>query len=74
VRTIYQALREAGVRLGQPVACGGPDETPAGALRLCNSARLAVQALSDYGSGPEVVIDQALKALDAVAEAVRAHA
>ncbi|MDR3512835.1 MAG: hypothetical protein P4L73_14460 [Caulobacteraceae bacterium] len=69
---VYRALRDAGVRLGQPVACGAPDGAPVSALRLCASARLAVEALGEGGAGAEAVIARALDALDAAVEAARA--
>ncbi len=50
------------VQLGQPVSCGGTS-----ALRLCASARLAVDALAPGGRGAEAVIDDALACLDKVA-------
>jgi hypothetical protein len=67
VQAVYQRLRRCGVRLGQPVACGGQ----ANALRICASARLVVEALSDQGPGPEAVIAKAMAALDAVSAAAR---
>jgi hypothetical protein len=68
VQAVYQTLRRADVRLGQPVSCG----SPAAALRICASARLALDALSQDGVGAEAVIGQAMAALDAVADAARA--
>lgn len=68
VQAVYQRLRRCGVRLGQPVACGGA----ASALRICASARLVVEALCEKGPGPEVVIAKAMAALDAVSAAARA--
>jgi hypothetical protein len=66
---VYRSLSEsAGVRLGQPVACGAREGRPIAALRLCNSARLIVEAAND----PARVIDRALKVLDVTAEAARA--
>jgi hypothetical protein len=55
------------VQLGQPVSCGQRDGRPLSALRLCASARLAVDALGPGGLGPQAVIDDALKALDKAA-------
>lgn len=60
-QTVYRALRDQDVRLGQPVACG--------ALRLCASARLVVEAIGADGVGAGVVIDRALTALDRAATA-----
>jgi hypothetical protein len=68
-RTVYQTLRDAGLRLGQPVACGVREGVPTAALRLCASARLVVEALSGFGPGPEGVITHALWVLDAAAAA-----
>lgn len=65
----YRALQAGGVRLGQPVGCGERDGAPAAALRLCASARLAVEALEPAGPGPEAVIARAMAALDAAADA-----
>ncbi len=73
-QAVYQSLRRAGVRLGQPVACGVLADVPVSALRLCVSARLVAEALSDGARGPEAVIGQAMAALDAVADAARAQA
>lgn len=67
VQEVYQQLRRAGVRLGQPVSCGAAG----GALRLCASARLVVQALSEGAAGAEAVIADAMAALDAAADAAR---
>jgi hypothetical protein len=66
---VYRALAGAGARLGQPVRCGARGDAPVSALRLCNSARLIVEALSD-GGDPEAVIAEALGVLDRVAAAV----
>ena len=74
VQAVYQSLRRAGVRLGQPVACGLRHGAPTTALRLCASARLVVEALGEGGAGPEAVIGQALCALDAASAAARAQA
>jgi len=62
---VYRTLAaEAGVRLGQPVACGDRDGAPVSALRLCNSAPLIVEALS--GGQENAVIARALQALSQV--------
>ena len=73
-QSVYQSLRRAGVRLGQPVACGERAGAPVSALRLCASARLVVDALADGGAGPEAVIAGAMAALDAAGEAARVQA
>jgi hypothetical protein len=67
VQEVYQQLGRAGVRLGQPVSCG----VDGGALRLCASARLVVQALAEGAAGAEAVIADAMAALDAAADAAR---
>ncbi len=71
-QAVYHQLARAGVRLGQPVACGERNGVPASALRLCASARLVVEAVS--GDGGEAVIERALRALDAASDAARAQA
>ena len=63
---LYRSLLDAGVRLGQPVHCG----EGVSALRLCNSARLAIEALGGGDAG--AVFARALGALDWVATAARA--
>ncbi|HEY2661310.1 MAG TPA: hypothetical protein VGI79_16435 [Caulobacteraceae bacterium] len=55
-------------RLGQPVKCGARDERPISALRLCNSARLMVEAVSGGEAAEKVVIDRALAVLERTAE------
>jgi hypothetical protein len=69
---VYHHLARAGVRLGQPVACGRLNGVPTSALRLCASARLVVEAINSDGG--EAVIDRALSALAAVSAAARAQA
>ena len=59
------AVSDAGVRLGQPVACGERDGEPVSALRLCNSAPLIVEALSSGQT--DAVIARARQALVQVA-------
>ena len=66
---VYRSLAVDGARLGQPVRCGVRDGAPVSALRLCNSARLIVEALSE-GGDPSAVIGKALDVLDRVAAAV----
>jgi hypothetical protein len=73
-QAVYQLLRRAGVRLGQPVACGVRDGVPLSALRLCASARLVVEAVGEDGRGAEAAIAGAMAALDAAANAARAQA
>ena len=64
---VRQAAAQARVQLGQPVGCGQRDGRGLSALRLCASARLAVDALGPTGRGPQAVIDDALLALDKAA-------
>ncbi|HLI65919.1 MAG TPA: hypothetical protein VKU90_06095 [Caulobacteraceae bacterium] len=66
-------LEEGGIRLGQPVGAGRKDGVPVSALRICNSARLAVQAVGP-GGDPAAVMAAALASLDRVARAARALA
>ncbi|MDE1942410.1 MAG: hypothetical protein KGI47_04625 [Betaproteobacteria bacterium] len=54
-------------RLGQPVECGHREGKPVSALRLCLSARHALQA-AENGKGEEAVIAQACAVLDRAAE------
>jgi hypothetical protein len=54
-------------RLGQPVLCGVIENVPVSALRLCASAPLVVDALAPSGRGPDMVIREALMALDKTA-------
>jgi hypothetical protein len=53
--------------VGQPVACGSRHGIPFAALRMCMSMRLAVDAISPQGCGPEAVISGALRVLDKAA-------
>ena len=62
-----QAAAGLRVQLGQPVSCGSRAGEPVSAVRLCASARLAVDALGRGGRGPQAVIDDALAALDKAA-------
>jgi hypothetical protein len=62
-----QAAASLRVQLGQPVSCGQRAGAPVSALRLCASARLAVDALGPGGRGPRAIIDDALAALDKAA-------
>jgi hypothetical protein len=62
-----QAAASLRIQLGQPVRCGQRGGAPLSALRLCASARLALDALAPGGSGPQAVIDDALAALDKAA-------
>lgn len=69
---IYRSLAGVGrTRLGQPVRCGERDAAPVAALRLCNSARLATEALGPGGDAT-AVLSRALSALDRVSRAVDA--
>ena len=54
-------------QFGQPVNCGQRDQVPLSALRLCLSARLAVDALAPGGHGGAAVIADALETLDKTA-------
>ena len=54
-------------QLGQPVNCGVRRGTPLSALRLCLSARLAVDALAPGGHGVSAVIADAMDVLDKTA-------
>ena len=54
-------------QLGQPVHCGRRGGHDLSALRLCLSARIAVDALAPGGHGPASVIDEALEVLDKTA-------
>ncbi|HEY4030897.1 MAG TPA: hypothetical protein VGM25_11170 [Caulobacteraceae bacterium] len=55
------------IQLGQPAYCGRRGETELSAVRLCMSARLAVEALAPGGCGAKAMIDEALLALDKAA-------
>ncbi len=52
------------IQLGQPVYCGKRGGTDLTAVRLCLSARLAVEALAPGGCGAAAMIGDALGALD----------
>jgi hypothetical protein len=67
VDDVYRAVSAEGARLGQPVLCGEHDGRPVSALRLCNSARLAVEGARD----PIAIIGRAMGVLDQVAAAAR---
>jgi len=69
---LFWALREgpAPIHLGQPVTVGTEDGKPLTALRLCASARLAVEALGP-GGHQDAVIGGALGTLSRIAEAAR---
>ncbi|MDR3509498.1 MAG: hypothetical protein P4L64_16535 [Caulobacteraceae bacterium] len=58
-------------RLGQPVMCGERGGRPISALRLCNSARLMVEAVEGGEAGAKAVIARALAVLDRTALAAR---
>ncbi len=82
-KQIYKLLnKESGINLkstvtkrrcqvGQPVLCADSHGMPVGALRLCMSARLAVDALASHGRGEDIVIDEALLVLDKTAQLIR---
>ncbi len=59
-------------QVGQPMQCGEREGVPVAALRLCLSARLAIEALGGRAEGTERVIKQALWVLDRIAGLVRA--
>jgi hypothetical protein len=52
------------IQLGQPVHCGRRGGTELSAVRLCLSARIAVDALAPGGCGGATMIGEALEALD----------
>ncbi len=58
-------------RLGQPVRCGERDGRPISALRLCNSARLIVEAVQGGDAGTQAVIDRAMQVLDRTIDGVK---
>jgi len=70
---LYRALHQGGgelrCQLGQPVACGHRNGAPISALRLCASARLAVEATT--GDNADGVINRTLAALDKTAALLR---
>lgn len=55
------------IQLGQPVYCGQRGGSQLTAVRLCLSARLAVEALAPGGCGAGAMIGEALAALDKAA-------
>jgi hypothetical protein len=57
--------------LGQPVATGQRNGIPVSALRLCNSARLVIEATTGDKDQGAIVIERALCALDKTALLVR---
>jgi len=65
--SVYKKLLARHGQIGQPVICGLRRGRPLSALRLCTSMRLAVEALSSTGRGPDEVIERALGLLDKVA-------
>ncbi len=70
VEAVYRNLADgAGVRLGQPLKCGAREGVEVSALRLCNSARLTVEALAGGGDSA-LVLARALAAMDRVSRAV----
>jgi hypothetical protein len=64
---LASAIAALRCQLGQPVACGIRDGVPVGALRICASARMVVEATLQSGSGASAVIGKALAALDKTA-------
>jgi len=71
---IYRSLLENGRQLGQPARCGLRQGMEVSALRLCNSMRLAVDALSPAGRGANAVIAEALALLDQASRVTRERA
>ena len=69
---VYRALRgiESRAQLGQPVLCGTRNGRPVSALRMCMSARLAVEGTTSR-AGSTHVIRRAIAVLDRTAELVR---
>ena len=67
VDDVYRAVSAQGGRLGQPVLCGERNGRPVSAIRICNSARLAVEGVND----PVAIIGRAMGVLDQVAQATR---
>lgn len=59
------------IQLGQPIQCGSENGRPIGALRLCLSSRLIVDALTQDHTGVRQLIDNALIALDKTAWLIR---
>lgn len=62
---VYRRAIASGLRVGQPVSCGLRDGVPVSALRVCNSARLIVEAVE---GGEDAVIARGVKVLGRVAE------
>lgn len=58
-------------QFGQPVACGNRNGIEVSALRICVSARLIIEAVSQDGKGVAAVIEDALAALDKAALIVK---
>jgi hypothetical protein len=65
------ALAASRCELGQPVACGTRDGAAVSVLRICNSARLIVEA-TQSDAAAEAVIERALAALDKTARVAAA--
>ena len=71
---VYLALQEDSngrVQLAQPVDCGRRNGIAVSALRLCVSSRTIVDAVQQYGSNHQVVIQRAISSLDKVTQFVR---
>jgi hypothetical protein len=60
-----QSLAGLRCQLGQAVACGEQEGMPASALRICTSARLVVEAISERRG--DAIIQRALTVLDKAA-------
>jgi hypothetical protein len=61
------ALASVHCELGQPVPCGTRDGAAASVLRICNSARLIVEAIQGGATAADAVIERALATLDKTA-------
>lgn len=68
IDTVYKQLHLQSIQLGQPVLCGTRGDVDISALRLCNSMRLVVDALSPKGRGTDAVIAEAVYVLDKTSE------
>lgn len=71
LQTPAQGSREWAFQMGQPVDCGHRSGVPVSALRLCMSARLAVQAARDPDQGAGI-IGQAMACLDTITRLIQA--
>ena len=71
---IYRALQvdADSIQLAQPVDCGRRNGKAISALRMCVSSRMIVEATQNNGKNYQQVIDRAIKALNKIAQHVRA--